>query len=269
MSELVIDGKRWVAGPELAEWPEEMPDGSVWCWKSDGWYDLEWDSACRVMRAMDDALTGSADGKWSPLTRWNEDIFHNGDTIRRLYPVPDIQPPSGWEFAGEWQAMPPDRDDVMWIGVALDTEIMQKALTAAAIRGVWVNGDICAPLRRVDSDHSPDAGKMASMPEPPPKDKGEAVTPKLIRWLVEHVDGRDDDWDFYDAIQLVRQRHAYGLAKYGQPLKTGDGRDTIEDARQEAGDLLQYLWKGRMQGLDLSQFRGLLRVALAIVEGEG
>lgn len=325
MSEIVIDGQRRVAGPELTEWPAEMPEGSVWEWTSEYW------KASHIGIGTGHGIRGS--GGWISRELWS-----GGDTIRRLYPVPTEQPPLGWEFAGEFHL----RSDGG--GQPRVDEIDETT-------ALFYTKDLCASLRRIERDSTdhrpgeiiplsrarmgqpdanpdvldvvdgrqdinrwltpgdrfwivesrvgvlkasygedgtlfllphntaryvgryndvyPDAGKMVSVPEPPPKDEGEAVTPRLIRWLVEHVDGRDDDWDFYDAIQLVRQRHAYGLAKYGQPLKTGDGRDTIEDARQEAGDLLQYLWKARMQGLNLSQFRGLLRVALAIVEGEG
>ena len=44
-------------------------------------------------------------------------------------------------------------------------------------------------------------------------------------------------------IELVKQRDAFGRAKYGQPLMTNDGRNGLEDARQEMGDLLQYICK--------------------------
>jgi len=61
------------------------------------------------------------------------------------------------------------------------------------------------------------------------------VTPLLLDWLRR---GASDD-----VLSLIKARHAYGLQKYGQGLMTEDGRNTMEDARQEAGDLLQYLFK--------------------------
>ena len=39
-------------------------------------------------------------------------------------------------------------------------------------------------------------------------------------------------------IVLVEERNAFGVAKYGQPLMTQDGRNGIEDARQELCDLV-------------------------------
>jgi hypothetical protein len=81
---------------------------------------------------------------------------------------------------------------------------------------------------------------MASVPEPPPKHGGIEVTPMLLKWLEEI--GADPT-----VAQLVKSRHILGLQKYGQGLMSDDGRDTYEDARQEAGDLLQYLYKALIQ----------------------
>lgn len=104
----------------------------------------------------------------------------------------------------------------------------------------------------------------ASRPEPAPKAEGEPVTPALLEWLCKERGFAADG--FADAYDLVEARDAYGRAKYGQGLMTGDGRDTIEDARQELGDLLQYCWKSRMQGLSLDPIRRLLPVLVAMLE---
>lgn len=85
---------------------------------------------------------------------------------------------------------------------------------------------------------------MVSIPEPLPKDSGKEVTPALIEWI--DGAGWDDPEAAEKAKQLVLERDAFGRAKYGQRLKTLDGRRTGEDARQEFGDLLQYLFKARM-----------------------
>ena len=82
---------------------------------------------------------------------------------------------------------------------------------------------------------------MASKPEPPPKKLGVEVTPLLIEYMKK---GEASDM----AISLIKARHEYGLAKYGQGLMTEDGRNTAEDAIQELGDLLQYLYKAKLQG---------------------
>lgn len=99
--------------------------------------------------------------------------------------------------------------------------------------------------------------KRPSTPEPPPKPEGELVTPPLIAWLEARGHAA--------AAQLVRERDAYGRTKYGQGLMTGDGRDTIEDLRQELGDAMQYAWKARMQGLKLTSVDNLVGVLRSIV----
>lgn len=82
--------------------------------------------------------------------------------------------------------------------------------------------------------------KHMSHPEPAPKDEGADVTDSLIAKL--RADGCDA------AADLIEQRRIYGLSKYGQTLKTGDGRDTKTDLSDEIGDGLQYAHKGRLDG---------------------
>lgn len=49
------------------------------------------------------------------------------------------------------------------------------------------------------------------------------------------------------AIVFLTKRIEWGTAKYGQPLHTFDGRDTLVDALDEAGDLVMYLGKAAME----------------------
>lgn len=85
-----------------------------------------------------------------------------------------------------------------------------------------------------------------STPEPPPRNEGVPVTPELVSFLFEHA--RFSTLDPCPVVDLIRDRDAFGRAKYHQPLMTGDGRDSCEDAVQEFGDLLQYVFKARMNG---------------------
>ena len=94
-----------------------------------------------------------------------------------------------------------------------------------------------------------------SIPEPPPNASGIIVPDELIKWLGGHD----------DLIELIRQRDAFGRAKYGQPLMSNDGRNGIEDARQELGDLLQYVMKCKLAGQDLTDFMKLVTVAVNIM----
>lgn len=108
-------------------------------------------------------------------------------------------------------------------------------------------------------------GGAASIPEPPPLRLGEPVTPPLLAWIESR--GRAEAHRIppehtQAALELVRARDTFGRAKYGQGLLTGDGRNTVEDARQELGDFLQYLYKAHLNGEDLTPLAGPMRFAL-------
>lgn len=100
-----------------------------------------------------------------------------------------------------------------------------------------------------------------SVPEPPPVARGEPVTPALLSHLSARAHALGDrEHAAAHLAALVRERDAFGRAKYGQPLMTADGRNTLEDARQELGDLAQYLYKARMTGVDTSALRPMLEL---------
>lgn len=48
-------------------------------------------------------------------------------------------------------------------------------------------------------------------------------------------------------VEYLYSRTAFGDDKYGTPLLPWDGRDTDMDVIEEASDMLQYLWKRRME----------------------
>ena len=55
---------------------------------------------------------------------------------------------------------------------------------------------------------------------------------------------RADEPTITDLVhEVINQREKIGQATYGRPLLAGDGRDTLQDAIEEAADLLQYLVK--------------------------
>ncbi|MCP4741430.1 MAG: hypothetical protein GY871_04265 [Actinomycetales bacterium] len=95
-----------------------------------------------------------------------------------------------------------------------------------------------------------------SKPEPPPKPEGPLVTPPLLEWL--------RGAGFYSAARLVRARNAFGQIKYGQGLRVEDGRDHVEDARQELGDLLQYAFAIHMKGGNLDALDEGIEALLAL-----
>lgn len=105
--------------------------------------------------------------------------------------------------------------------------------------------------------------QRASVPEPPPKPQGIVVPDALLDFLKHRLKYGVDD----PLCALIRQRDAFGRAKYGQPLMSEDGRDGLEDARQEAGDLLQYAFKVYLSGSveELSQIEDLVVAVYGVV----
>jgi hypothetical protein len=90
----------------------------------------------------------------------------------------------------------------------------------------------------------------ASVPEPLPQPGGEPVARYLIEFLEErygYCDAVDMGSDS-DAVALLKKRRAFGIQKYGMELTTHNGRDALEDARQELGDLMVYLAQAAMEG---------------------
>ena len=87
--------------------------------------------------------------------------------------------------------------------------------------------------------------------QPAPKDAGALVTPSLLAWLERRSVAVDE------LVAIVLARDEFGRKKYGQGLRAGDGRDTSADFGQELADALQYAFKAKMQGADLSTWREL------------
>jgi len=69
--------------------------------------------------------------------------------------------------------------------------------------------------------------------QPDPQPKGYAITPKLLIHTFQYE----------QLSELIQQRYEFGIKKYGQPLMSSDGRNGIQDAREEMGDLVQYVFK--------------------------
>jgi hypothetical protein len=106
----------------------------------------------------------------------------------------------------------------------------------------------------------------ASIPEPAPLKRGKPVTAALKLWIMQEV----KDKDARDAASdLVTQRDLFGRQKYGQSLMTDDGRDGLEDLKQELGDALQYAFKCRLNGKDIKgDIMPLINVLQQLVESE-
>lgn len=104
-------------------------------------------------------------------------------------------------------------------------------------------------------EHAQSLKRNPSQPEPPPTGNGDLVTPPLLEALA----------DYPEIAVLVSARYAFGRSKYGTGLRTHNGRDPLEDARQELGGLLQYLWQAKMEGRDIHSFLDLWSSAYTAV----
>ena len=94
---------------------------------------------------------------------------------------------------------------------------------------------------------------LASVPEPSPHPYGRVVPDHLLSVIEQAQELQlDSAFDRMRNVHLeqlrdlIKQRNAFGIQKYGQPLYSDDGRNGLEDARQELGDLLQYVCKVQM-----------------------
>ena len=96
----------------------------------------------------------------------------------------------------------------------------------------------------------------ASQPEPHPTGNGDLVTPPLLERLSAHP----------ELTALVLERDAFGRSKYGTGLRTHNGRNPLEDGRQEIGDLLQYLQQATMEGKDIDPLLSLCRDGLGVFD---
>jgi predicted Zn-ribbon and HTH transcriptional regulator len=52
-------------------------------------------------------------------------------------------------------------------------------------------------------------------------------------------------------LRMLAEREAQGIATYGTTLQTHNGRDMLQDAKEEAVDLIQYLIGAEMEREDL------------------
>jgi hypothetical protein len=82
----------------------------------------------------------------------------------------------------------------------------------------------------------------SSIPPEHIRNAGEPVFPELRNRLEFYYSER--------LLDLVNQREAYGIAKYGQTLMSDDGRDTPTEIVNEMLDMLAYLTKWSMQNPD-------------------
>lgn len=96
-------------------------------------------------------------------------------------------------------------------------------------------------------------------PEPPPVNLGVDVWLEAIEYAEFSLVG-------LSLINVMRKRREFGIAKYGQPLMSDDGRNTLKDMLDEALDGYAYATKKCLQNIDCMLSRRLRKLALEYLE---
>lgn len=114
-----------------------------------------------------------------------------------------------------------------------------------------------------DDGESEEEEVKASVPEPPPHEGKELVTPKLIHFLENKCNFSDKTRKFL--VNLVKERDEYGKGKYKGGLKTFNGRRMEKDAKQEIGDFLQYMYACIMEENTSEEIDKLLKRSIMAI----
>ena len=99
--------------------------------------------------------------------------------------------------------------------------------------------------------------QMAAREQPAPVARGAEVVPWLLGWLAATEAP-------VEVVEAVRARDALGRVRYGQGLRTLDGRDPVADLAQELADALVYLARLKMMGLTGDECRPLLQALITL-----
>lgn len=124
--------------------------------------------------------------------------------------------------------------------------------------------------------HSPETGSPhydpnfipdpISEPEPAPVPQGVVVYDEACQWIDQIYPEKNAE--VLGFLELLQKRHNFGQKKYKQPLMTDDGRDDVEDAMQELGDLFLYAYKARLNHLNLDDVREYAIILQALLDQE-
>lgn len=93
----------------------------------------------------------------------------------------------------------------------------------------------------------------ASIPEPPPKPGIMDVVPEVHKFIDKNFSGQEKTF----FTNLINDRKKYGEEKYGSKLQTFNSRSMKNDAVQELGDFIQYIY-GMILEEDTSEDAGKL-----------
>lgn len=95
------------------------------------------------------------------------------------------------------------------------------------------------------------------MAQQAPKTGQEKVAPSALVALREFAEDIRPDLEFAltETEQRLAARVEEGLAKYGTPLMTHNGRDALQDAWEEAADLIFYVEQATLELPQAERYR--------------
>lgn len=131
--------------------------------------------------------------------------------------------------------------------------------TAGFLAGLLQDIDMSKKISQIEEEIET-KDKEISVPEPPPTVGDSSVS--VFEFLSKILNGM---WEMSGRLphptlvkrnqiaieqlqRLMRERNNFGVEKYGTSLMTNNGRDVVEDMRQELGDLLMYGTQAIMEG---------------------
>ncbi len=90
--------------------------------------------------------------------------------------------------------------------------------------------------------------KNANEAQADPTKGDQDVWPIVIeQFSAKLVDAVADTKVLGQIVEDMKERHALGISRYGTPLQTRNGRDSVMDAYQEVLDLRAYLEQTRLE----------------------
>lgn len=100
--------------------------------------------------------------------------------------------------------------------------------------------------------------------QPKPINKGIVI----FNLIQSYLDKIQDKSFNNEVLEQLFNRYNFGLQKYGQPLMSDDGRDSVRDANEELLDCIQYVIKCKYNKCDLSSIRKTLYILNQIIDME-
>ncbi|MGR8921989.1 MAG: hypothetical protein ACU85V_20425 [Gammaproteobacteria bacterium] len=109
----------------------------------------------------------------------------------------------------------------------------------------------------------------AATPQPAPRPGKREVLPMVlidIDSIVQRRQRQGKGWrpELGALAGDLRARYVEGLKKYGTPLMTGNGRDALWDAYQEALDLVMYLRQAASERREAGLYPEALKIAIRL-----